>query len=100
MSEENWDHDFAKSLGVYLNGQGIRCVDYDGKRITDDSFYIIFNAHDQPLDYILPRDNCDKGWFKIVDTSNGFVGRDDERFDPGSTVQVQCRSVLVLICPL
>jgi len=100
MSEENWDHDFAKSLGVYLNGQGIRCVDYDGKRITDDSFYIIFNAHDQPLDYILPRDNCDKGWFKIVDTSNGFVGRDDERFDPGSTVQVQGRSVLVLICPL
>jgi len=99
MSEENWAHDYAKSLGVYLNGQGIRCVDYNGKRIKDDSFYIIFNAHDQPLEYLLPKDNCDKGWFKVVDTSNGFVGQDEERFDPGASVQVQDRSVLVLICP-
>ena len=98
MSEENWAHDFAKSLGVYLNGEGIRCVDYDGKKITDDGFYIIFNAHEQPLDYVLPADNCDSGWQKVIDTSDGFVGKDDELFRPGSKVTVQDRSILVMIC--
>jgi len=100
MSEENWDHDFAKSLGVYLNGEGIRCVDYNGNRLSDDSFYIIFNAHDQPLDYTLPKDNCSQGWYKIVDTSDGFISSDEEKFDPGSTIRVQDRSVLVLRCPI
>ena len=99
MPEENWDHDFAKSLGVYLNGQGIRCVNYDGQRITDDSFYIIFNAHDEPLEYTLPAESCESGWHKAVDTSNGFVGKEEERFDAGSTLKVQGRSIIVLICP-
>ena len=26
MTEENWNHDFAKSLGVFLNGRGLRAV--------------------------------------------------------------------------
>ncbi|TDE14481.1 glycogen debranching protein GlgX [Dyadobacter psychrotolerans] len=100
MPEENWEHDFAKSLGVYLNGKGIRCVGYDGKPVVDDSFYIIFNAHDQPLDYVLPPDECDHGWRKVIDTSNGFVGEEQEIFKSGSSIQVQGRSVIVMLCPL
>ncbi|MEO6932921.1 MAG: glycogen debranching protein GlgX, partial [Chitinophagaceae bacterium] len=37
MTEENWNHDFAKSLGVYLNGHGIRTVGPRGEHILDDS---------------------------------------------------------------
>src|SRR5690606_5506896 len=33
MSEENWNHDFAKSLGVYLNGSGIRTSGPKGEKI-------------------------------------------------------------------
>lgn len=100
MSEENWEHDFAKSLGVYLNGKGIRCVNYDGRKITDDSFYIIFNAHEEALDYVLPADQCHNNWKKVIDTSDGFIGEDKEEFEPGSSIKVQGRSVLVLKCYL
>ncbi|MCF0041262.1 glycogen debranching protein GlgX [Dyadobacter fanqingshengii] len=100
MSEENWDHDCAKSIGVYLNGKGIRCVNYDGKKITDDSFYIIFNAHEEALDYVLPTDHCSKQWQKAIDTSDGFIGDDDEQLVSGGVVKVQGRSVLVLKCHL
>ena len=100
MSDENWEHDFAKSLGVYLNGKGIRCVNYDGRKITDDSFYIIFNAHEEALDYVLPADQCNNNWKKAIDTSDGFIGDDTEEFEPGSSIKVQGRSVLVLKCHL
>jgi isoamylase len=100
MQDYNWEHDFAKSLGVYLNGMRIRCVDYEGHKISDDSFYIIFNAHEQPLDYVLPSDECGSGWYKTIDTSDGFIGLDKEYFQPGSSIRVQARSILVLTCPL
>ena len=100
MPEDSWNHDFAKSLGVYFNGNGIRCVDYNGNRIKDDSFYIIFNAHHESLQYSLPSEKCGDGWKKIIDTSNGFIGEEDEIFEPGSSIQVQSRSVMVLRCPI
>src|SRR5688500_9219890 len=45
MTDEIWNHDYAKSLAVFLNGRGIRSRGPKGEVLTDDSFYIIFNAH-------------------------------------------------------
>lgn len=98
MSEENWQHDLAKSLGVYLNGKGIRCVNYDGERIYDDSFFIIFNAHEDALEYTLPPEECGSAWHKVIDTSDGFIGEDEQEFKPGEIIEVQARSVMVLKC--
>src|SRR5258707_9598666 len=44
MTEEDWDSGFAKSIAVYLNGQGIADPDLRGQRVTDDSFVLCFNA--------------------------------------------------------
>ena len=100
MTDENWAFDFAKSMGVYLNGQGIRCVNYDGRKITDDSFYVIFNAHHEPLQYILPEEKCGKAWHKVIDTSEALVGEQGEAYPPGVPVTVPDRSVLVFKCRL
>ncbi|WP_310589739.1 hypothetical protein [Dyadobacter psychrotolerans] len=96
MSDENWEHGFAKSLGVYLDGKGIKDVDYNSDRLVDDSFYIIFNAHFEPLDYILPVGNSAQTWRKTIDTSIGFVGLDWHEFKPGDAIQVQSRSLMVM----
>jgi isoamylase len=100
IAEDHWESDLAKSMGVYLNGKGIRCENEMGVRVTDDSFYLIFNAHDQPLEYVLPSERCSRGWHKVIDTSDGFIGEDDYEFAQGSSVCVQGRSVLVLTCLL
>lgn len=100
MSDENWENDFAKSMGVYLNGKGIRCMDYNGQKITDDSFYLVFNAHDQALEYVLPDEKCGKIWQKVIDTSEGFVGEQEQEHQPGEIVTVPDRSVLVYKCHL
>src|ERR1700710_1079771 len=53
MSDEDWQHGFAKSLGVFLNGEAMESLDERGEPVRDDSFYVLFNAHHEPLPFRL-----------------------------------------------
>ncbi|MEI6947382.1 glycogen debranching protein GlgX [Paraflavisolibacter sp. H34] len=99
MSEEHWQVDFAKSLAVFLNGQGIRSSGPMGEHIVDDSFYIIFNASHLPLTYTLPPKKYGSYWVKVLDTiENGEVA--DKTYKPREAVKVEGRSILLLKSPL
>lgn len=99
MTEEHWNNDFAKSLGVYLNGMGIHWVDPKGEKITDDHFYVIFNAHFEALEYTLPPAKYSKCWTKVIDTSND-QWTSGESYKAGSVITAEGRSVIVLHHPL
>ena len=45
MTDQDWQAGFAKSLGVFLNGQAISDGTQHGEPIVDDSFCVLFNAH-------------------------------------------------------
>ncbi|WP_285009718.1 glycogen debranching protein GlgX [Pedobacter faecalis] len=94
MQEHNWKEDFAKSLAVFLNGKGIRSVDTEGKRITDDSFYVIFNAHHEGLQYKLPVSHYGAEWQIVLDTSE--PGKSDRHYKASDMVEVGGRTVMVL----
>jgi len=98
MTDEHWNTSFAKSLAVYLNGKGIHTVSPRGEPIVDDSFYVIFNAHHEPLDYTLPAEKYGKSWKKIVDTFEGVVG-EGPSYKPGDKVRVEARSIILLLNP-
>ncbi|HEY8553327.1 MAG TPA: glycogen debranching protein GlgX [Burkholderiales bacterium] len=70
MSDEDWAIGFAKSLGVYLNGEALDELDARGERVSDDTFYLMFNAHYEPLTFTLPGE-AGAQWVKILDTSDG-----------------------------
>ena len=55
MTEEDWESGFGRSIAVYLNGQGIADRDARGERVVDDSFLLCFSAHDEPIDFRVPR---------------------------------------------
>ncbi len=96
MPDENWDHDHARSLAVFLSGHGIRGVSDTGERILDDSFYIIFNAYHEPLEYQVPDKKYGQEWVRVLDTATGFLdneGNETVRFS--SPVAVPGRSVVV-----
>jgi isoamylase len=99
MTEEHWNNDFAKSLGIFLSGLGIHWVGPRGERITDDNFYVIFNAHHEALEYTLPAAKYSKHWKKILDTSDG-VEESEELHDAGGTITAQARSVILLHYPV
>ncbi|MGN6394406.1 MAG: glycogen debranching protein GlgX [Mucilaginibacter sp.] len=94
MSDENWNHDFARSLGIFLNGKGLHHVGPKGEKIVDDDFYVIFNAHHEALDYMLPQKLAHKKWVKILDTSDEELKKQSVHND--EIVTVQGRSVVLL----
>ncbi len=105
MSDEDWRHGFAKSLGVFLNGDAMESLDERGEPIVDDSFYVLFNAHHEPLAFRLPDGAWAESWVKVLDTGEdpppgqaaGQPGSEGEpRFETGGEVPVEARSLVLL----
>ncbi len=95
MEEHHWAEHYAKSVAMYLSGQGIHSVDSEGNRVIDDNFYLIFNAHDEGLNYEVPAEAYGDRWKLIIDTSK----KDDpeqEEIKPGESIHVEGRSVVLL----
>lgn len=97
MNEENWQQDFAKSLGVFLNGKALKSDGPKGEPVIDNNFYIIFNAYDGELPYVLPMEEFGSSWTKVIDThENFFCDEGGQSFIAGETITVHGRSVVVL----
>jgi len=95
MSDDDWNSGFAKSIGVYLNGDAIPGVGPRGQEFRDDSFYLLFNAHHEAIDFVLPDGPWGKRFEKVLDT----MRRDSVRaraLRAGSKVHVEARSLVVL----
>ncbi len=103
MSGEDWQSGFAKSLAVLLNGQAIESLDARGERIVDDSFYVLFNAHHDPLPFHLPGGAWAGSWEKLLDTAEATTAAEAAppagpaaRFETGAEIQVAARSLVLL----
>jgi isoamylase len=94
MLDEHWDQGYAKSLGIFLNGENIPNPYPRGEPVTDDNFYIIFNAHHETLTFTLPGKEWGNLWIKEHDTAGGSEG--PEKFRAGAQIEVYARSMVVL----
>ncbi|GAA4754403.1 glycogen debranching protein GlgX [Modestobacter marinus] len=95
MSEEDWESHYAKSIGVYLNGHGIRSTDERGEPVVDDCFYLVFNAWHEDIEFTLPSSEYAEGWTVVVDTA------EMDEVEPvvvkaGDTLTVAARATVVL----
>jgi isoamylase len=95
MAEEHWGEGFAKAVGVFLNGEAIDDPDPRGERIVDDSFYVLSNAHHEPLRFVLPKENWGKDWTPVLDTA-GTQTEEQQPYKAGEEVGVEARSLKVL----
>jgi isoamylase len=97
MSDEDWDSGFGKSVAVYLNGLGITDLDARGQRVTDDSFFLCFNAHHEPIEFTLPPEEFGSAWALVVDTAvvSGNL-QNSQTVPAGNAVQVAARTMVVL----
>jgi glycogen operon protein len=73
MTEDDWGSGFAQSIGVLFNGEAIPTRDERGRRIVDDSFITLLNAHQDAIQWRLPQAFA-TGWEYVLDTTNpGFT---------------------------
>jgi glycogen operon protein len=94
MSEEHWMQD-AKSISVFLNGEGIPDPGARGERITDDSFFIFFNADYEPLAFVIPAGEWAPLWSKVIDTGSD-ADLEEALYETGEELKVQGRSLVIL----
>ena len=98
MTEEQWQIGFSKAIGVFLNGEEIPRVGYQGQRIIDESFLLFFNAHWEMIEFTFPIDLQERGWMVEIDTKEvGFV-EDGAIYTGDKAVPVTARSLVLLRC--
>jgi glycogen operon protein len=95
MDDDDWETGYAKSVAVFLNGEAIREPDARGERIVDDSFFLLFNAHSEPIAFVLPEGDFGDSFVVEVDTAQP-VHVEDRYVKPGGDITVEDRSVVVL----
>jgi glycogen operon protein len=76
MTPEQWDTGYVKTLGIYLNGDAIQNPDERGRRIVDDTFYLLFNSHFDTVEFRMPPRAWSPSWTIVLDTANPEVTED------------------------
>jgi len=99
MQGGDWSRDDARAIAVFLNGEAISEPSPRGEPVVDDSFLILLNSNDQPLDFLLPVKEYGVTWTVSVDTASATGGGTDEEHAAGSTIRIEARGTLVLTRP-
>ena len=98
MSDEAWQTGYARTLGVFLNGRAIPTPDHRGEPIFDDSFYILFNAHYEPMEFTLPTCPWGDRWEKVIDTAEPVPDlRSHREWNAGDVLELAAYSLAVLM---
>jgi isoamylase len=79
MSDEDWQSGFAKSLQIFLNGDGLASTDERGELVTDASFLLLLNAHHEPLTFRAPPEGPPEPFVVVFDTTEATFRDVDER---------------------
>jgi len=100
MSEDDWHVGFAKSLGVFLNGAEIATSNERGEPVRDASFYVMFNAHQDPLTFRLPEAKWGREWAVVLNTAEETDHLSEEHFgvevEAGGELEVAPWSLVLL----
>jgi glycogen operon protein len=96
MTDEQWEIGYAKSVGMYLDGNQIPSPGPQGQRVSDDSFLMFFNAHYETIEFALPDGLNEKEWQKIIDTQEPRFIQEEKIYTGNQIVPVIERSIVVL----
>jgi glycogen operon protein len=69
MNDEDWTEGTTLAVGVFLNGQSIVQPDRFGRRVSDETFLVLFNASHDDLTWKLPGRRWGTGWTTEIDTA-------------------------------
>lgn len=84
----------GRSVGVFLNGDGIRGQDNQGRRITDVNFLLYFNADVDEVGFRIPSEEYAPAWDVMIDT--GAEGAVADVVKPEQILMVAGKSLVVL----
>ncbi len=95
MKDIDWDRETRHSIGIFLNGETIPNPNPRAEPVTDDNFYLIFNAHHETIAFTFPDSEWGERWVKELDTARDWI-RSKKKYTAGSRIKAGARCVVVL----
>ena len=96
MTQDDWTNPITRCIGLRLAGDAIQEPDVMGRRIVDDTFLVMLNAHHEPMGFTLPAHRNDIRWEPVLDTREPTGQRKAEALSGGDVYDMEARSVVVL----
>ena len=93
MTEDDWNANDSKSVGVFLNGDAITEPDPRGQHMVDDSFLLLFNASSDKVSFGIPAPPYNGPWEIALDTA---MRMRDGTVSKARPVRVESRSLCLL----
>ncbi|MDQ3045041.1 MAG: glycogen debranching enzyme GlgX, partial [Chloroflexota bacterium] len=96
MVDADWDAAWVRTLGMRLSGHALEELDDFGQPLTDDTFLLLLNAHEDVVRFTLPGDDTDTKWCVILNTEVPDGAGGDEPILGGGEIELIGRSMRVL----
>jgi glycogen operon protein len=93
MTQRDWRGD-GRTLGVFLDGDGLPTVSAEGEAVHDESFVLLFNAGADPVVFTLPPRRFGRRW--VLEVSTADADEDPIPFPARGLVPLDARSAIVL----
>jgi len=96
MGDEEWQHGFARCLGMFLAGEVLPDIDARGRPLYDRNFLLLLNAHHETIPFVLPTIDHGQLWRRLFDT---IETSHDQRVElsPGLPYPLQARSLCLFV---
>ncbi len=96
MTQRDWRRGDVRAIGVFLNGEDLPLATPQGEAIADDSFLLLFNGNDAPIEFKLPTKRFGTRWQFELSTLEPDVASGSRSYIARAVVPVESRTVVVL----
>nr|WP_234971317.1 glycogen debranching protein GlgX [Jatrophihabitans endophyticus] len=96
LGDADWFDGGLRTIGMYLDGRGLRHRDRRGRPIVDESFLLVLHSGDDDVPFRLPAAPWADGYEGVVDTTRPGGVPDGAVLAPGVELLVAARSVTLL----
>jgi isoamylase len=94
MTDDAWNAESMRSLGMLLAGDAIEEVDERGRPVAGDTLLVLLNAHHEKVAFTLPPLDADhRQWLRIIDTIHPRIA--ERPYKGGGRYPLQGRSLAV-----
>lgn len=94
MTEQQWNTDYIRCMGMLLNGQLITEVDLQGDPICDDILLILVNSYWDTIPFTFPDHEIGDEWEVLFDTWDNEIK--DDKIHVSEKYEIRARSMVLL----
>jgi glycogen operon protein len=96
MTRRDWTDASFRSAGLFLSGEEIPSRSPRGEQITDESFVLLFNSHQEPVTFLLPPRRFGQRWELELSTADPEAEEGERSWAARSEVEVEGPSIMLL----